>query len=53
MYMYLSKDPAVKMLGVYLDEHLSFNYHCSKIIKKINSALFHISSVKNMLSKPP
>ena len=46
-----SKDPAVKMLGVYLDEHLSFNYHCSKIIKKINSALFHISSVKNMLSK--
>ena len=34
-----SKTPAFKMLGVYLDEHLTFNYHCDKVMKKIKSAL--------------
>ena len=45
-----SSTPAVKILGVHLDEHLTFDYHCQKICKKINSALFHISSVRNTLS---
>ena len=38
------------MLGVYFDEFLSFDTHCQKICKKINSALFHISSVRYMIS---
>ena len=42
--------PAIKMLGVYLDEFLTFDFHCSTICKKINSALFHLNSVKNLLS---
>ena len=45
-----SKTPAFKMLGVYLDEHLTFNFHCDKITKKLNSALFLINRSKNILS---
>ena len=45
-----SEIPAVKMLGVYLDENLNFNYHCSKVCKKISSSLFAINKVKNVLS---
>ena len=46
----LSSCPAIKILGVHLDENLSFDYHCQKVLKKVNSALFHISSAKHMLS---
>ena len=46
-----SSTPAFKILGVFMDEHLTFNYHIKKIINKINSAMFHISSVRNFLSK--
>ena len=45
-----SSTNTIKMLGVLLDENLSFNQHCQKICKKINSALFHLNSVKNTLS---
>ena len=38
------------MLGVYLDENLSFDFHCQKVIKKINSAMFHLSSIKHLVS---
>ena len=43
--------PYFKMLGVYLDEHLTFDYHVLKITKKINSALYLINSAKHLLSK--
>ena len=46
----LSSVPAIKMLGVYLDEFLSFDYHCKKVCNKINSAMFFISSARNVLS---
>ena len=45
-----SKVPAFKMLGVYLDENLSFDYHCSQILSKVNRALYSIRSAKNLLS---
>ena len=45
-----SANPTIKMLGVLLDEKLSFDDHCSNICKKINKALFHIRSVRNTLS---
>ena len=45
-----SENPSVKLLGVYLDEHLTFDSHVDKICKKINSALFYLNSVKNFLS---
>ena len=45
-----SQIPAVKMLGVYLDEHLSFNFHCTKVLKKVSSALYMINRAKHFLS---
>ena len=45
-----SEVPAFKLLGVYLDEHLSFNYHCKKLCNKISSCQFAINRVKNILS---
>ena len=39
------------MLGVYLDEQFTFDYHCDKILKKINAGtLLMISQAKNLLS---
>ena len=46
-----SSTPAFKILGVYMDEHLTFNYHVQKILNKINSAMFHITAARNILSK--
>ena len=46
-----SKNPAFKMLGVLLDEKLSFDHHCLKVLKKINSALFMINRAKHLLSR--
>ena len=46
-----SSVPYFKMLGVYLDEHLTFDHHCLKITKKINSALYLINRAKHLLSK--
>ena len=39
------------MLGVFFDEKLSFDQHCIKVLKKINSALFMINRAKHLLSK--
>ena len=46
-----SKNPCFKMLGVLFDEKLSFDHHCTKVLKKINSALFLINRAKHLLSK--
>ena len=45
-----SQIPAVKMLGVYLDEHLSFSFHCTKVMKKVSSALYMINRAKHFHS---
>ena len=45
-----SVNPSVKLLGVYFDEHLTFDTHVDKVCKKMNSALYHINSIKNSLS---
>ena len=45
-----STNPAFKMLGIFFDEKLSFDYHCTKVLKKINSALFMINRAKHLLS---
>ena len=38
-----------KFLGVYLDEYLSFDTHCSLICNKLAKSNFIISRVKNIL----
>jgi hypothetical protein len=42
-------DRYYKLLGVYLDEHLSFDYHCTAVCNKIARSNYIISRVKNML----
>ena len=41
-----SKVPAFKLLGIYLDEKLSFDYHCKKLREKIASCQFSINKAK-------
>ena len=45
-----STTPYIKLLGVYFDEHLTFDHHVDKVCKKVNSAFFHFNAVKNFLS---
>jgi hypothetical protein len=45
----VAQDRSYKLLGVLLDEHLSFNQHCSYICNKIAQSNFIISKVKNLL----
>ncbi len=35
-----SKVPAYKVLGVYIDENLSFDFHISQLISKLNRSLY-------------
>jgi hypothetical protein len=44
-----SSDKHYKLLGLYLDEHLSFDYHVTTVCNKIAKANFIISKVKNLL----
>ncbi len=39
-----------KLLGVYLDKNLSFDYHTKVLCNKLNRSLFCINRVKNLLS---
>jgi hypothetical protein len=41
---------AYKLLGIYLDEHLSFNYHTDFLCNKISRSLFCIMQAKNILT---
>jgi hypothetical protein len=42
-------EKAVKFLGIYIDENLTWKYHLSNINKKISNALFAIKQVKKVL----
>ena len=46
-----SNIPAVKFLGIYIDNKLNFEYHIKYIQKKISSSLFVINRVKNLLNE--
>ena len=46
----MSKTPALKILGVYLDENLSFDYHFKIANSKITRSLYSLKNVKNVLS---
>ena len=45
-----SEVPAIKFLGLYLDQFLNFKYHINKICSKLSSALFCIRRCKHLLS---
>jgi hypothetical protein len=42
-------DRYYKLLGLYLDEHLSFDYHVTTVCNKVAKANFIISKAKNLL----
>jgi hypothetical protein len=44
-------DKSFKLLGVLLDENLTFNYHCNYVCTKLTQANFIINKVKNILPK--
>ena len=45
-----SKVPAFKLLGIFLDENLTFNYHFSQIRNKISKSLYSLNQAKHFLS---
>ena len=45
-----SDTPAIKFLGLYIDQFLNFKYHIKKIKNKLSSALFCIRRCKNILT---
>jgi hypothetical protein len=47
----LSKTPAIKFLGIYLDPALSFKFHIQTITAKVSKSLYFIRSAKNILSE--
>ena len=44
------KSQAFKLLGIYLDEHLNFNYNTTHLSNKLSKAIFFINRVKNFLT---
>ena len=42
--------PAYKILGVYVDENLTFDYHIKTVLNKISKSMFSLNKVKNFLS---
>ena len=44
-----SKIQAFKILGVYLDENLSFDYHFKYLFSKISRSLYYLNIAKHLL----
>ena len=44
-----SKIQAFKILGVYLDENLSFDYHFKYLFSKISRSLYYLNNAKHLL----
>ncbi len=42
---------AYKLLGIYLDDKLNFNYHTNFLCNKLNRSLFCMRRAKNLLLK--
>jgi len=42
-----SNSRAYKLLGIYLDEYLSFDYHANYLLSKLNRSMFCIKMAKN------
>jgi hypothetical protein len=47
----IPQDRSYKLLGVLLDENLSFNQHCKLVCSKIAQSNYIIAKLKNLLSK--
>ena len=45
-----SKVPAFKILGVYLDKNLTFDFHFKFITSKVSKSLFSLKNAKHILT---
>ncbi len=43
------KDKAIKFLGIWVDEKLTWSHHIDKVAGKLRSILFHLNKVRNLL----
>jgi hypothetical protein len=43
--------PAIKFLGIYIDQSLSFKYHINFITSKISKAMYFLRTAKNLLTE--
>jgi hypothetical protein len=43
--------PAIKFLGIYIDQSLSFKYHVNFITSKISKAMYFLRTAKNLLTE--
>jgi len=48
----LKEGRSYKLLGVYLDEHLSLNLHTDHIVSKLSRSLYCIKQAKNIITGP-
>ncbi len=48
----LKEGRSYKLLGIYLDEHLSLNLHTDHIISKLSRSLYCIKQAKNIIPGP-
>jgi hypothetical protein len=46
----LKEGRAYKLLGIYLDEHLSLNFHTDHIVSKLTKSLYCIRQAKNIIT---
>ena len=46
----MSEVPAFKMLGIYFDENLSFDYHIKQTRNKVSKSIFYLNRAKNILT---
>ena len=46
-----SDETAVRVLGIFIDEHLTLNEHVSKVRSKIARSLYSLNQVRNYLNK--
>ena len=49
MFAILMKNESFKFVGVHLDENFNWNHHLKTAKNKASSAVFALSSVKNIL----
>jgi len=49
--IFLNKEdePVIRFLGLFLDPHLTFKHHVSKIVSKVSKGLYILRTVKHML----
>jgi hypothetical protein len=43
--------PAIKFLGIFIDQSLSFKYHVNFITSKISKAMYFLRTAKNLLTE--